>query len=360
MRTLKILFLVPYPLDEAPSQRFRFEQYFFALRRENIHYRVQSFLNKKSWRVIYSKGQSFRKGLALISGILRRLVVLAIVPGFDCIFIHREAAPIGPPVIEWVIAKILRKKIIYDFDDAIWNTDKRDESFLEELIRWRSKVGSICKWSYRVSAGNSYLCAYAQRFNSSVVLLPTTIDTENAHRPSHAEIKSSRVTVGWTGSHSTLKYLSSVIGVLKNLEAMFPFVDVLVIADKDPLLPIPRSTFLPWSKATEISDLEKIDIGIMPLPDDEWSKGKCGFKALQYMALEIPAVASPVGVNTAIIQHGMNGFLCITEKEWTNTLAMLIQNVALRKKIGIEGRKTIVDHYSVAANVSVYLSLFHV
>jgi glycosyltransferase involved in cell wall biosynthesis len=136
-------------------------------------------------------------------------------------------------------------------------------------------------------------------------------------------------------------------------------VEFVVIADKPPSIQaIPSVKFVPWNTETEIQDLLEFDIGIMPLPDDEWAKGKCGFKALQYMALEFPAVASPVGVNTKIINHGQNGFLCSTPGEWEAALRMLIENEALRKQIGSNGRKTILESYSVTSNASNFLSLF--
>lgn len=296
----------------------------------------------------------------LLNGYLNRTVMLFFVFRFDFIFIHREASPIGPPVFEWIIAKVFRKKIIYDFDDAIWLTDKTEESFIERTIRWRGKVASICKWSYKVSCGNEYLRQYAMRFNVNSVLNPTTIDTENLHNSDHYTLQKdeSRIVIGWTGSHSTLKYLYMLQDVLRQIQKKFIQVDLLVIADEKPVMNLDRINYKPWSKENEIKDLMLADIGIMPLPDDEWSKGKCGFKALQYMALEIPSVVSPVGVNTEIIQHDVNGYLCSADEEWLTTLEKLIVDASLRKQIGKAGRQTVIDRYSVSSNSSNFLSLF--
>ena len=130
-----------------------------------------------------------------------------------------------------------------------------------------------------------------------------------------------RTRIGWTGSHSTLKYLDEIQPVLHKILQEYPTVEFIVIADRPPSLDVGSSVkFVPWNSETEIKDLLQFDIGIMPLPDDEWAKGKCGFKALQYMALELPAVASPVGVNSKIINHGVNGFLCNTPEEWEEAL----------------------------------------
>jgi glycosyltransferase involved in cell wall biosynthesis len=356
----KILFLIPYPPDEAPSQRFRFEQYLHLLQQQDYRIRLQPFTVASDWRLLYAKGRILRKLLLLLRGFGKRLLALTILPGYSMVFIHREAAPVGPPVFEWIIAKVFRKKIIYDFDDAIWLTDKTRESLVERLLRWRSKVRHICRWSYRVSCGNTYLADYARQFNSRVVINPTTIDTETLHNPKlYAVAKdSSRIFIGWTGSHSTLKYLDEVVPVLRQLEKKFENIEFLVIADRDPRLPLSRFTFIPWSKDTEAHDLLKIDIGIMPLPDDEWTRGKCGFKALQYMAMEIPCVASPVGINTEIIDHGVNGFLAENPEEWFTFLENLINNAQLRSTMGREGRKKVEAHYSVSSNTSRFLSLF--
>jgi glycosyltransferase involved in cell wall biosynthesis len=354
-----ILFLVPYPFDEAPSQRFRFEQYLDQLSTQGYSYRTQSFLSYKAWTTLYGKGKIAAKTFALVLGFLKRLRAMFLLPSFDYIFIHREAAPVGPPIFEWIIANVFRKKIIYDFDDAIWLTDKKNESALERFIRFRSKVGLICTWSYKVSCGNEYLCTYARQFNKNVVLNPTTIDTERLHYPESLQSETShQIHIGWTGSHSTLKYLKEIEDVIAELEQQHQTLHTIIIADRKPDLKIDRLVFIPWSKDTEVNDLRRIDIGIMPLPDDEWTKGKCGFKALQYMALEIPSVVSPVGVNTQIIEPAVNGFYATTKAEWISALEMLITNVALRNTIGKNSRKKIMDHYSVRSNSAVFLSLF--
>lgn len=357
----KILFLVPYPLQESPSQRFRFEQYFGQLQQQGYRYKVQSFLNSDNWRAFFRPGNIITKAVALLSGFCKRIFIVLTSPMYDFVFIHREVTPVGPPVFEWLLAKVFRRKIIYDFDDAIWLTDRPDESWFFKLVKWRSKVASICSWSFKVSCGNEYLCDYARRFNNHVVYNPTTIDTENLHNADRFNVVKSdgnRITIGWTGSHSTLKYLNDVEEVLSKVITEYSNVDFLVIADREPSLDNMPVRFIPWNAETEIEDLLQIDIGIMPLPDDEWANGKCGFKALQYLALERPAVVAPVGVNSFIIEDGVNGFLCSTPKQWERALRKLIEDANLRKMMGEKGRTAVEQRYSVRSNTSTFLSLF--
>ena len=146
--------------------------------------------------------------------------------------------------------------------------------------------------------------------------------------------------------------------VLKKLEERYPNIRIVVIADRKPDMALRSVQFIPWNKQSEANDLANLDIGIMPLPDDEWAKGKCGFKALQYMALKIPAVISPVGVNTKIIDAGVNGFLAVSDDEWMNALQRLIEDPSLRKQLGEAGRKTVVENYSVISTSSSFVSLF--
>lgn len=357
---MKILFLVPYPLYEAPSQRFRFEQYFLALKQNGVTVEVQSFLDTDHWRIFYSPGRALLKGWIILKGYLRRLSVLPRVPSADFVFIHREVTPVGPPIFEWLIAKIFGSKIIYDFDDAIWLTDKLNEGTLEKWIRHRIKVASICGWAHKVSAGNPYLQEYAAKFNAQSVFNPTTIDTDQVHNPTlhPARHEPGKVVIGWTGSHSTLKYLRDLAPVFFRLHQKYRNLSILVIANKAPDFDLPALDYRPWAEATEISDLLWADIGVMPLPDDQWANGKCGFKALQYMALNLPTVASPVGVNRQIVQEGVTGFLCTTDAEWEDRLTLLIENAELRKKMGEAGRQKVIDEYSVFSNTPNFLNLF--
>jgi glycosyltransferase involved in cell wall biosynthesis len=357
---IKIIFLVPYPFNSAPGQRFRYEQYISQLKEVGAIVRIFPFLSNKANGLLYKSGHVIKKFLYVSLGFVKRVLTLYASSGADFIFIFREATPIGPPFIEWIIARIFRKKIIYDFDDAIWLTDRKKESVLLRTIKWRSKVATICRWSHKVSCGNEYLCAFAKQFNDNVVYNPTTIDTELLHDPKlYSKRGDDRIIIGWSGSHSTLKYLNDLESLLQRLEQKYDRVDFWIIADKPPELKLTRLIFKPWSLESEIVDLAQIDVGIMPLPNDEWTKGKCGFKALQYMALEIPAVVSAVGANKKIIDHCVDGFLCGDDSDWLAYLTELIINADLRKRIGKQARKKIINNYSVASNSETFLSLFN-
>jgi glycosyltransferase involved in cell wall biosynthesis len=355
----KILFLIPYPLKQAPSQRFRFEQYFDSLRHGGYEFMVQSFLDSHNSNLFYQPGNPGKKLWIIFRGFIMRVGILFRVASFDYVFIHRETTPVGPPLFEWVIAKLLKARIIYDFDDAIWLTDRKAETGAFSLLKWRHKVSSICGWSYKVSCGNAYLARYASQYNKSVIFNPSTIDTRHAHNPDpHPVSKTAPIRIGWTGSHSTLKYLKEIEPVIQKLAAGYSGLEFIVIADRAPELHISNLQFIHWKESSEIADLMKFDIGIMPLPDDEWTRGKCGFKLLQYLALGIPAVASPVGANLDIIRQGETGYLCATPEEWYSALKTLIDNQDLRKQFGRRGREFVETRYSVVSNTSNFLGLF--
>ncbi|MEM6523804.1 MAG: glycosyltransferase [Bacteroidota bacterium] len=357
---MKILFLVPYPLGEAPSQRFRFEQYLPYLIKSNSKVTIKSFLDAEGWKVFY-EGKTIVILLHLLKGFIKRTYHILLATEYDFIFIHREVTPIGLPVCEWFLAKFFRKKIIYDFDDAIWLRDP-NESNLKSFIKCKWKVKYICKWSYKVSTGNKYLADYARNFNDHVIVNPTTVNTKTIHNPDLYAKNNNRnkrqICIGWTGTHSTLQYLSLVVPVLKRLEKKYKFIFRLV-SNKEPDFSLKNLDFVQWKKETEIEDLMAIDIGIMPLADDQWSKGKCGFKALQYLALGKPALVSPVGINTQIIRHGVNGYHCKTEADWFKNLSYLLENQSICQSLGENGKLYVQKNYSVDSNVSNFLALFN-
>ena len=350
-----IAFLCPYPVGGAPSQRFRYEQYLLLLFQQGFSYRIYPFLDQQTNDILYQPGHYRAKIIGVLRGFGRRFTLLFRLGSFDFVFIHREAVPVGPPVVEWIIARVWCKKIIYDFDDAIWLPDSHAD-ILSRLVKWRAKVTTICRRSERVSVGNAYLADFARRYNPRVVINPTTIDTEHHHDRIQQQDTALPV-IGWTGSHSTLPYLDALVPVIAQLEEQFTF-QLLVIADQPPVFHLDSLRFIPWQYATEIDDLLRMHIGLMPLPDDPWARGKCGFKALQYLALGIPALVSPVGVNTEIVTHGVDGFHCRTDEDWYQHLAYLLQRPSERAAMGKAGRATVEERYSVKANAGNFLELF--
>ena len=353
---MKVLFVTPYPHGEAPSQRFRFEQYYQVLDKAGIEYDIAPFLDDATWQILYKPGHTLQKIWGILKGFGRRKLLMLRLGKYDRVFIHREASPIGPPIFEWFMAKVLRKKIVYDFDDAIWLSNTSDNNKIVAGIKWHGKASSISKWAYKVSCGNQYLADFAKQFNSNVVLNPTTIDTEHLHNRIKDQ-RTDKVVIGWTGTHSTVQYLDELVPVLTKLEQKYDF-EFRVISNREPDVQLKSLRYVPWKKDTEIDDLLKFNFGLMPLRDDKWAKGKCGFKALQYMSLGMPAIVSPVGVNTTIVDNGLNGYICHTDEEWEHAIESLITDVDARTKMGAAARKKIVDRYSVLSNSGVFLSLF--
>lgn len=351
----KVLFMAPYPFDKAPSQRFRFEQYLSDLN-ETIDWDFAPFISLKTWNILYLEGHLAEKAFGILSGFLRRFILLFTVYKYNFIFLHREASPIGPPIFEFILAKILRKKIIYDFDDAIWLANTSEQNKIAAFVKFHSKVSSICRWVNTVTVGNSYLGSFAKKENQNVIFLPTTIDLDY-HKNQPKKTNSKIPVIGWTGTHSTVQYLKAIIPVLEKLAKEIQF-EFILISNQDADFEIPNKRFIKWQKESEIEDLSRIDIGVMPLIDDKWSNGKCGFKAIQYMSIGLPSVVSPVGVNKDLIENGVSGFLAQTEDEWFSILKLLCENPVLRSEIGEKGKETIVTKYSKQANLETYRSLF--
>ena len=351
----KIYFIVPAPPGISPSQRFRHEHYLSKLRENNFHFKISSFYSFKSWKTLYTYGHKFEKILFVFYGLFRRLKDLFGLINYNFVYIHREAAPVGPPFFEWMIAKILRKKIIYDFDDAIWIPVTSEYNTAAAKFKWPGKVSKICKWSYKISVGNQFLLEFALKYNSRLYIIPTVLNTQSLKQQDQQTLKPA---IGWTGSFSTLKYLDIVLPVLQELQKKHDFM-FIVIADKDPQLPLTNYKFIQWRKETEVNDLLNFHIGIMPLYDDDLSKGKCGFKAIQYMSIGIPAVVSPVGVNADIVDEGVNGFLCSNENDWKAKLEKLLTDPLLRTAFGHSAKEKINNKYSVQATEQKFLNLFN-
>jgi len=349
----RILFLAPYPAGIGPSQRFRFEQYLQFISTE-FKYDEYTFWNEKGWEVLFSDSNFIKKVTFLIFAFLKRFFLMFTMYRYDFVFIHREVSHIGPPIFEWIITKVYKKKTIFDFDDAIWRLNYSQKNRIVKYFKSPKKIEKICAWANTVTVGNTYLASYAKQFNKNVIVIPTTIDTNYHVNKNNSKHK---ITIGWTGTLTTLKHIDLLLKVLREIKGKYDF-NFLVIANDKPNLELDFVEYMPWRKESEIEDLSKIDIGIMPLPDNEWEKGKCGFKGLQYMALQIPTIMSPVGVNSEIIKDGENGFLASTEQEWIDKLELLLSSASLRKSIGIAGRKTVQERYSVEANKQKYLDLF--
>ena len=353
---MRILFLFPYPETCAASQRFRFEQYLKILEEEGYEVVTSPFLDFGTWQILYKKGRWTRKFIGLLKGYIRRLSLLFRVGDFDYVFVHREAEAIGPPLIECALARILKKKIIYDLDDAVWIPNSSEHNRFFAMLKWHSNAFAVARMAYRISAGNDFLADKMREFNKDVLVNPTTIDTEDHHNVLQSHENDIPV-IGWTGTHSTLQYLDALFPVIRELKGEKDF-EFIIISDNPPARDNDLFEFVQWNKESEIPDLMRMNIGLMPLDQDEWSMGKCGFKALQYMSLGIPALVSPVGVNESIVSDGINGFICRTEKDWKQAILFLLNNREACRSMGKAARKKIEAAYSVQSNRANFLHLF--
>lgn len=350
----RILFIAAHRPDRSPSQRFRFEQYFAFLKSQGYDCKLKYIISSNSDSIFYHPTSLLRKGLVFITCALRRLWHVMISGGYDVIFIQREAFMTGSIFFEKQFKKS-GAKLIFDFDDAIWKHDVSESNRKFGWLKRPEKTGDIIAMSELVIAGNNYLANYARQFNKNVKIIPTTIDTEKytlmVNKNNHENI-----CIGWSGSITTIRHFANAIPALTIIKQKYGNrISFKVIGADNYSYPELGIIGEPWQSDTEVSELQKIDIGIMPLPNDEWSKGKCALKGLQYMALAIPTVMSPVGMNSEIIAHGENGYLANTTDEWVRCLSMLIENNDLRTALGARARALVVQNFSVQSQQQQYL-----
>lgn len=353
---MKILILANHRLNRSPGQRFRIEQYIDYLKENGFEVDFSYFISEKDDKIYYAKGKYLKKLFIVVKSICKRMRDIRNITDYSLVYVYREAIMLGTVYFEKRIAK--KTKLIYDFDDSIW---LNDVSLGNRDLKWLKnpkKTAKIVKLAHLVIVGNAYLEKYARQFNDNVCIIPTTINTDY-HKKNLIRTNGKKICIGWTGTSTTLKHFQTALPFLHKLMKKFKDkISFKLIVDIDFSNEELGIHAKQWNLVTEIEDLLEIDIGIMPLPNDEWSKGKCGFKGLQYMALEIPTIMSPVGVNTEIIRDGENGFLAEAEEEWIDKLSRLIESKELREKLGKAGRKTVVEQYSFDAWKEKYLEYF--
>lgn len=357
MAEKKILFLVAHRPGRSPGQRFRFEQYLDHLKANGYQCDISFLITEADDAAFYAPGKYLAKARIVMKSIRQRLNDLKVAGSYDLVFIYREAHMLW---FSWFERRLYRMgvKMILDFDDSIWLNDTSDGNRQLAWLKRPSKTADILRMSSMALVGNEYLASYARRFNPNVHVVPTTINT--AYYTPNSKAANDTVCIGWTGSSTTLKHLHEALPVLRAIRQRYgDKVSFRVISNKPLEADLPGLENITWQRNTEVSDLYPIDIGIMPLPNDDWARGKCGFKGLQYMALEIPTVMSPVGVNTEIIEDGVNGFLAGYHQEWIEKLSLLIESPALREKLGKAGRQTVVERYSFESQKDRYLCLFN-
>lgn len=354
----KILFIAAHRPNRSPSQRYRFEQYFDFLNQNGYECELSFIIDEKDDKIFYSPGNIFNKLLIVFKSIIKRLNNLKQANNFDIIFVQREAFMIGTVFFEKQFSKS-KAKLVFDFDDSIWLMDTSNANKMWEWMKSTKKTGKIISHSNLVFAGNQYLSDYAKQFNTNVKIIPTTIDTE-FYKRKQSYTDNEKICIGWSGSATTIKHFEQSVSILKKIKQKYGNkVFFKVMGDPNYENEELQIKGIPWINDTEVDVILSFDIGIMPLPNDEWVKGKCGLKGLSYMALEVPTIMSNIGVNPEIIEDGVNGFLAKTEEEWIKKISLLIDSFELRKKLGENARKTVIERYSTISQQRNYLNNFN-
>jgi glycosyltransferase involved in cell wall biosynthesis len=357
--TRRLLVICPYPEHVAPSQRLKYEQYFASWERAGCLVTVSPFITPAFMRIVYGKGHTVARVLWTLLGYLRRVGDLFRLPLYDAVYIHLWVVPFGPPLFERLYCA-LSKAVVYDIDDPIHTRvrQKVNANWFTYWLKSASRITCLMKRSDHVIVSCAPLEEFARNFNPRVTVIPPTVDTDafvsvnnyTNHRP---------LVLGWTGSHSTSRWLPLVRNALLELRRELDF-RLLLIGDPTFRLEGLEDimTSLPWVEATEVSDLRPVDIGLYPLPDDDpWVLGKSALKAITYMAMWIPTLASGVGANCRVVEDGVSGFLVHTPEEWKAAIRRLAADPELRRRMGQKGRERVERLYPLRANSPAYLAV---
>lgn len=352
--TLRLLALTPKPKGLSPGQRFRLEQWAPHLTERGIAIDFVPFESPRLTELLYQPGQKVSKAGWTLLDFARRAGQLKNRHNYDAVIVYREAALIGPGIYERLFAWS-GTPLFFDFDDAIWlpNQISSVNGIFSKLHFW-GKTAATCKLSTGVIVGNEYLARYARGHNQNVFVVPTSI--ELGDYPVQPEYSPDEpFTICWSGSLSTLQHLEHARAAIEGLAKRRKVV-VRVICNQAPTRPFEGAdnVFVRWTEKGEAETIGKAHAGIMPLPDDEYTRGKCGLKALQFMACGLPVVISPVGMNSELVDSGHNGLLARTDDEWVEALERLATSRDLRRSLGAAGRSTVEQRYSAKIAASLF------
>lgn len=344
VQEISVLFLTRYD-RQGPSTRYRFLQYFDALREYGIRAEYSPLFDNSYIGNLYANGRARR--LDFFRAFTRRLAALPKANRFDLVVVEKELVPYLPPVLEkWLsTAKV---PWVVDFDDAIFHTyDQHSRG----SIRWvlGAKIPTVMRGARAVIAGNRYIAEYARSVGARrVEVIPTVIDLSKY--PTRRRASGAGFTIGWIGSPTSTSQLEAIAPALAEVCADGRGRVVLVGASEVELPGVPVE-FVEWSEATEVDSICGFDVGIMPLEDGPWERGKCGFKLIQYMASWLPVVASPVGVNRELVKEGVNGFTAVSHSEWVHSLTTLRDQPKQAMEMGEAGRRDVEQRYHIGATV---------
>lgn len=331
--------------DRGASSRIRFEQFRLPLARlvPHLNWSRQSLLDARYLRHKYT-GQP--TGLDTLRCYFRRALELARQPAPDLRWVEKELWPYAPAWLERAV--LAQRPYVLDLDDAIFhNYDLHPLAPVRWA--WGRKIDRLMRGAALVTAGNAYLARRAVEAGArNVEIVPTVIDLDHYPPRTPALPSNAPIDIAWIGSPATVAYLQALAEPLQLLAARHP-VRLVVIGADAPSFPGVEMVSKPWSADTEAADVASCHIGVMPLPDSPWERGKCGYKLIQYMACSLPVVASPVGANCEIVQPGFNGLLAADSGQWLSALEQLVTDAALRQRLGQAGRRIVEQRYSVQA-----------
>jgi L-malate glycosyltransferase len=351
----KLLVICPYPVGVAPSQRLKYEQYFDAFREEGFEIHVQPFVSKKLWSIIYKKGNFIGKLLQTLLGYWSRFWLIFSLKKYDVVYIHLWVTPFFMPFYEWIYCS-LAKKVVYDIDDLVYLSDNKSKANKTVgIFKSKKKPIYLMKHADHVITCTPYLDEFVRKFNTHTTDISSTVDTHK-YIPVNRYENKNPIVLGWSGSTTTSKYFYLLKEVLLELSKKYP-IKIIIMGNPNIQIEGLNIESLAWSESIELEVLQKFDIGLYPLPDEEWVLGKSGLKAIQYMALGVPTVATAIGANFRVIDDKVSGMLVNSHQEWVDALSALIESPELRKKMGEAGRKKIEQEFSIDTNQKNYLNV---
>lgn len=329
---LNVLFLIEGWI--APAPRFRVLQYLPYLVDKGVHFQVRA-LHGHSYPFFYHWPVlgALYKGLVRL---VRRWYHLRDAEQFDVVFQQRLSLPFSSFLERRLVKK--NPHLVFDFDDALFQTERGANT------RRHNTFTQVVALAQTVLAGSDYLASHAGK---GCLVIPTVIDT-NYYQPGPTK-NANRLVIGWMGTHSNFANFAPILPALLSVLENFPFVDLQIVSDRAPPFSLPRTSFIRWDKDRELALLQGFHLGIMPLIDNDWNRGKCAFKLIQYMAVAIPVVAGRVGANIEVVSQGVTGHLASSVEEWTVALSALIEDSELRQRLGEQGRIRCIDRYSLVA-----------